>query len=83
MRLSALNVVAAMAVALASPLSAAEETEFKRIFDGHSLDGWQGQDMSFWSVEDEAITGTISPEHAPPMNQYLVWQREASSMTSN
>ncbi len=30
--------------------------------------------MSFWSVEDEAITGTIAPEHAPPMNQYLVYQ---------
>jgi hypothetical protein len=30
--------------------------------------------MSFWSIEDEAITGTISPEHAPKLNQYLVWQ---------
>lgn len=30
--------------------------------------------MSFWSVEDGAITGTISPEHKPAMNQYLVWQ---------
>ncbi len=49
---------------------------FERIFDGRTLDGWKGQDMSFWSVEDEAITGTISAEHAPPMNQYLVWQRE-------
>ena len=49
---------------------------FVSIFDGRTLDGWQGQDMSFWSVEDEAITGTISPEHAPPMNQYLVYQPE-------
>ena len=32
--------------------------------------------MSFWSIEDGAITGTISPEHAPAMNQYLVWQPE-------
>jgi hypothetical protein len=47
---------------------------FDPIFDGHTLTGWQGQDMSFWSVEDGAITGTISPEHAPKLNQYLIWQ---------
>jgi hypothetical protein len=47
---------------------------FVSIFDGRSLDGWVGQDMSFWSIEDGAITGTISPDHRPPMNQYLVWQ---------
>ncbi len=51
------------------------EAGFQPIFDGRSLDGWLGQDMSFWSVEDGAITGTISAEHAPPMNQYLVYQR--------
>jgi hypothetical protein len=47
---------------------------FEFIFDGRTLNGWLGQDMSFWSVEDGAITGTISPEHAPKLNQYLVWQ---------
>src|SRR5215470_6938359 len=47
---------------------------FEPIFDGRTLKGWQGQDMSFWSIEDEAITGTISPEHAPKLNQYLIWQ---------
>ena len=47
---------------------------FELIFDGRTLTGWQGQDMSFWSIEDEAITGTISPEHAPKLNQYLIWQ---------
>src|SRR5690242_13271979 len=47
---------------------------FELIFDGQTLNGWQGQDMSFWSVEDGAITGTISPQHAPKLNQYLIWQ---------
>ncbi len=47
---------------------------FEALFDGRTLNGWQGQDMSFWSVEDGAITGTISPEHAPKLNQYLIWQ---------
>lgn len=55
---------------------AAEPVGFETIFDGRSFDGWLGQDMSFWTIEDGAITGTISPEHAPRMNQYLIWQRE-------
>jgi len=53
---------------------ASDEAGFVPIFDGRSLAGWLGQDMSFWSVEDGAIAGTISADHAPPMNQYLVWQ---------
>ncbi|MHB8522919.1 MAG: family 16 glycoside hydrolase [Limisphaerales bacterium] len=47
---------------------------FEPISDGRTLEGWLGQDMSFWSVEDGAITGTISTQHAPKLNQYLVWQ---------
>ncbi|MFN0128493.1 MAG: family 16 glycoside hydrolase [Verrucomicrobiales bacterium] len=47
---------------------------FEPIFDGRTLDGWKGQDMRFWSVEDGAITGTITREQAPTINQYLVWQ---------
>jgi hypothetical protein len=57
-----------------SAVAAAEEPEFQAIFDGKSLDGWKGPDMSFWSIEDEAITGTITPDHAPKVNQYLVYQ---------
>lgn len=53
---------------------AAPADGFESIFDGRTLNGWQGQDMSFWSVEDGAITGTISPAHAPKLNQYLIWQ---------
>jgi len=60
---------------LAFDLHAASEADgFDSLFDGRTLEGWLGQDMSFWSVEDGAITGTISPEHAPKLNQYLVWQ---------
>lgn len=61
-------------VLLAAAASDASDDGFEPIFDGATLAGWAGQDMSFWSVEDGAITGTIAPDHAPPMNQYLVWQ---------
>lgn len=71
-------IAAALAVAAAcAPALCAEEpgtADFEAIFDGRTLDGWQGQDMSFWSVEDGAITGTITADHAPPMNQYLIYQ---------
>ena len=69
-------VLLAACLEAASAASTADDAGFQPIFNGTSLDGWLGQDMSFWSVEDGAITGTISPEHAPPMNQYLVWQQD-------
>jgi hypothetical protein len=74
MRLSALLFVALIATGCPAIGSAPPAEGFEQIFDGRTLNGWQGQDMSFWSVEDEAITGTISPEHAPKLNQYLIWQ---------
>lgn len=30
--------------------------------------------MRFWNIEDGSITGTITREQAPTINQYLVWQ---------
>ncbi len=77
MRLSAFLILSflAMGRAAISGATAAETLDgFQPIFDGRTLEGWQGQDMSFWSIEEGAITGTISPEHAPKLNQYLIWQ---------
>lgn len=48
--------------------------EFVPIFDGVSLAGWAAPDMSYWSVEDGAITGASTEAHPCTMNQYLVWQ---------
>jgi hypothetical protein len=44
------------------------------LFDGETLNGWQAADMSFWSVENGAITGTITEAHPTDRNHYLVWQ---------
>lgn len=57
-----------------SGLAASNADGFEPIFDRKTPNGWRGQDMNFWTVEDDAITGTISTEHAPKLNQYLVWQ---------
>jgi Domain of Unknown Function (DUF1080) len=47
---------------------------FVSIFDGKTLDGWSTADMSYWSVEDGALTGTVSAEHPNPYSRWIVWQ---------
>ncbi len=48
--------------------------EAKAIFDGKSFDGWKAPDMSYWSIEEGAITATASDENPCKKNQFLVWQ---------
>tara|TARA_R110002020_G_scaffold343323_1_gene557698 strand:+ start:1608 stop:2411 length:804 start_codon:yes stop_codon:yes gene_type:complete len=50
-----------------------KEAEFKSIFDGKTLDGWEG-DPVYWSVKDGAITGVITPETLLKANTFLIWQ---------
>ena len=52
----------------------ASSTGWERIFDGKTLRGWQAPDMSYFSVEDSAITGQTTQDHNPPHNQFIVWQ---------
>lgn len=55
-----------------TPHTAAQS--WQRIFDGKTLNGWQAPDMSYFTVEEGAITGTTTKEHNPPYNQFIVWQ---------
>lgn len=48
--------------------------EFQSIFDGQSLQGWRALNMSYWSVQDGAITGESTPKNPCTSNQFLVWQ---------
>ncbi|MFO0897390.1 MAG: DUF1080 domain-containing protein [Pirellulales bacterium] len=50
------------------------EAGFRPLFDGRTLDGWKTADMSYWSVDEGAITAQITPEHPCDVNQYLIWQ---------
>ena len=50
------------------------EPGFRSLFDGKTLDGWKAPDMSYFSVQDGAITGETTKEHNPPRNQFIVWQ---------
>ncbi|WP_057938280.1 3-keto-disaccharide hydrolase [Algoriphagus resistens] len=59
-------------VAALEPISSSE-AEFEAIFDGKTLEGWQG-DPVYWSVKDGAITGEITPETLLKANTFLIWQ---------
>ena len=54
------------------PLSG-EEPGFRSIFDGKTLDGWEG-DPKYWRVEDGAMTGEITPDTIVKSNTFIVWR---------
>ena len=58
----------------AAPLSAADgEDGFKSIFDGKSLDDWDGN-SKFWRVEEGTITGQTTKENPTKGNTFIVWK---------
>jgi len=50
-----------------------DRTGFVRIFDGKTLDGWDG-DPTYWSVRDGALLGTVTPETLLKKNSWIVWR---------
>ena len=52
---------------------AGEEPGFEPIFDGKTLDGWEG-DPKYWRVEDGILTGEITPETVIKSNTFLIWR---------
>ena len=50
----------------------ADERGFKPLFDGKTLDGWEGRE-GFWSVQDGTVTGQTKQNFGGP-NTFLVWK---------
>jgi hypothetical protein len=50
-----------------------EEPGFQPIFDGKSLDGWEG-DPRYWRVEDGCLVGEVTPETLLKSNTFIVWR---------
>jgi hypothetical protein len=46
---------------------------FTRIFDGHTLDDWDG-DPRFWQVADGVIVGQSTPQTPVEQNTFLIWR---------
>ena len=49
------------------------EAGFEPIFDGKTLDGWEG-DPTYWRVEDGALVGEVTPETLLKQNSFIIWQ---------
>jgi hypothetical protein len=50
-----------------------DEPGFASMFDGKSLDGWQG-DPKYWRAAGGVMTGEITPETVIRSNTFLIWQ---------
>lgn len=60
-------------LALASCGTTGSTQKFKPIFDGKTLDGWEG-DSTYWSVENGAIVGKITPATLLKRNTFIIWK---------
>ena len=59
--------------ASATPAAAKDEAGFEPLFDGKSLNNWDGN-PKFWSVKDGAITGQTTKENPTQGNTFLVYK---------
>ena len=50
-----------------------DETGFVRIFDGMTLNGWEG-DPKYWRVEDGKLVGEVTPETLLKQNSFIIWR---------
>lgn len=48
---------------------------FRAIFDGETLEGWDGKE-EFWSVKDGAITGQTTPDNPTKGNTFIIYRKE-------
>lgn len=61
-------------VTIRSPAAQVDEDGFESIFDGKSLDGWDGN-PDFWRVEDGAITGQTTRDKRTKGNTFIIWRK--------
>lgn len=54
------------------------EPGFVSLFDGRTLDGWQG-DRTIWTVEDGAITGRTTADTKLKENNFLIWKDQVEN----
>ena len=63
-----------LAVGLVTRVAAAgDDDSFRPIFDGKTLDGWDG-DPRLWRVAEGAIIGETTKENPAARNTFLIWR---------
>jgi hypothetical protein len=52
---------------------AKDEAGFSSIFDGKTLQGWEG-DPKYWRVENGCLVGEVTPETLLKQNSFIIWR---------
>jgi hypothetical protein len=52
---------------------AGDEPGFQPIFDGKTLDGWEGN-PTYWRVEEGSLVGEITPATVIKSNTFIIWR---------
>lgn len=60
-------------LAAAFEWGAAADADRISLFDGRTLNGWDG-DPKYWSIQDNAITGINTEQDPLPASTYLIWR---------
>ncbi len=68
------SLLAALCLLTFGFLSVSNASEFRPLFDGRTLTGWNSPNMSYWSVADGAITAECTDANPAKKNQFLTWQ---------
>lgn len=55
------------------PVATNDESGFVQIFDGQTLNGWEG-DPQYWRVEDGCLVGEITPTNLLKRNSFIIWR---------
>lgn len=50
-----------------------DESGFELIFDGKTLNGWEG-DAKYWRVENGCLVGEVTPETLLKQNSFIIWR---------
>jgi len=53
--------------------SQSKKTGFVQIFDGKTLNGWEG-DTNYWRVENGSLVGEIKPDKLLKTNSFIIWK---------
>lgn len=63
-----------LALVLVAGAAPAADADFKEIFNGSDLAGWEG-DPRYWAVEDGILRGETTLASLPTQNTFLIWRR--------
>src|SRR6478735_5224557 len=58
--------------------NALKQDDFIPIFNGKSLDGWDG-DTTYWRVENGSLVGEITPQTLLQRNSFITWTKGITS----